>query len=62
MHRGQKIKGLRNDRSIVTKPADKGAAIVILNRSDYQRDGYKQLTDPLFYRHIEEDLIKKPHK
>ena len=53
------IKGLRDDKSIVIKPADKGAAIVILNRSDYLKEGYKQLTDPLFYRHVEEDLTKK---
>ena len=53
------IKGLKNDTSIVIKPADKGAAIVIMNRSDYLKEGYKQLTDPTFYRHVDEDLSEK---
>ena len=53
------IKGLKNDTSIVIKPADKGAAIVIINRSDYLKEGYKQLTDTKFYKHVEEDLSQK---
>jgi len=52
------IKGPRNDKGSIIKPAEKGAAIVILKRSDYLKEGYKHLTDPLFYRHVEEDLTK----
>ena len=30
-----------------------------MNRSDYLKEGYKQLTDPKFYKHVEEDLSKQ---
>ena len=54
----EEAKCLKNDTSIVIKPADKGASIVIMNRSDYLREGYKLLTDTKFYRHVDEDLSK----
>ena len=53
------IKGLKNDKNIVIKNADKGSSVVIMNRSDYLIEGYKQLSDPLFYRHVDEDLSKQ---
>ena len=46
-----------NNKSIVIKPADKGTAIVILNRSDHLKEGCKQLLDIKFYKHV--DLSKK---
>ena len=30
-----------------------------MNRADYLREGYKQLSDVNFYTHLEEDLTKK---
>ena len=42
-----KIKG---DKNIVIKPADKGSSIVIMNRADYLKEGYKQLSDTNFYQ------------
>ena len=58
----QEIKAIREltgDKSIIIKPADKGGAIVILDRLDYLREGYKQLSDTNFYRHLEEDLTSE---
>ena len=53
------IKGLMNERFIVIKPVDKGTAIVILNRSEYLKEGYKQLLDAKFYKHVDEDFAKR---
>ena len=53
------IRSLSGDKSIVIKPADKGAAVVIMNRLDYLREGYRQLSDPAFYRPMETDLTDK---
>ena len=53
------LRALKADKTIVIKPADKGSSIVIMNRADYLREGYKQLSDANFYTHMEEDLTKK---
>ena len=50
---------LKKDKSIIIKPADKGSSIVIMNRTDYLKEGYKQLSDIHFYRHVDENLTKK---
>ncbi|KAJ8037859.1 hypothetical protein HOLleu_18785 [Holothuria leucospilota] len=44
------IYDLRNDTSIVVKPADKGGATVILNRETYTNIALEQLMDETFYR------------
>ena len=49
------IKELLNNHTIIIKPADKGAAVVVMNREDYLKEGYRQLSDPLFYRALVED-------
>ena len=43
------IKSLKNNKNIIMKPADKGSAIVILNRESYINEGYRQLNDTKFY-------------
>lgn len=43
------LRQLRNDTSIVIKPADKGGRVVILDRIDYIREGYRQLNDTNYY-------------
>ena len=53
------LRSLTQDRSIVIKPADKGSSIVVLNRLDYLREGYKQLSDDKFYKRMNEDLTVK---
>ena len=52
------IRELRDNNKIVIKPADKGSAVVILNREDYLAEGYKQLSDTNFYQKIEEDMTE----
>jgi hypothetical protein len=53
------IKSLTNNHNIVVKPVDKGQAICVLNREDYLREGYKQLSDRTKYRKVEEHLTEK---
>ena len=52
----QAIKNLTNNPNIIIKPADKGSAVVVLNRAEYISEGYKQLSDPKFYKKIDTDL------
>jgi hypothetical protein len=50
---------LERDSSIVIKPAYKGSAVVVQDRLDYLKDGYRQLGEPIFYREVDEDLTEK---
>ena len=43
------LKSLRLNNEIVIKKADKGSAVVILNRDDYVKEGLRQLNDKNFY-------------
>ena len=38
------LKELCNNRDIAIKPADKGSAVVIMQRKDYLKEGYRQQT------------------
>ena len=49
------LQTLINRTDIVTKPADKGKATVILNTDDYKKECYHQLNDPKFYRKLQKD-------
>ena len=42
--------------NVVIKPADKGGAIVIQNREDYVLERKCQLSDPRFYKKVDQDL------
>ena len=53
------MKELSRNTDIIIKPADKGGAIVILNRNDYLREGYTQLSNRNFYQEIPEDLTEQ---
>ena len=55
------MKELSSMRSIIIKPADKGRAVVILDRDYYINEGLRQLSDPLIYMEVEEDLIAQHH-
>lgn len=46
------IKDIRNNPDIIIKPADKGSATVIMNKSDYINEGYRQLNDVRYYKQI----------
>ena len=47
------IKELQAPDQIIIKPADKGSAVVIWDRLDYLREGYRQLSDPKFYQTLD---------
>jgi hypothetical protein len=53
----QQLKQLED--KIVLKKADKGSAVVIMDRDDYIKEAYRQLNNPSFYLHLEEDLMYK---
>ena len=40
---------LKINDDIVIRSADKGGAVCILNRIDYLKEGYRQLSDNWFY-------------
>ena len=43
------IKSLKNNQDMIIKPADKGSAIVILDKQSYINEGQRQLHDTKFY-------------
>ena len=50
------IKSLRNHPDIIIKPADKGSAIVILDKQYYVKEGGRQLQNDYFYEETETDF------
>ena len=52
----QSIKSLRNHPDIIIKPADKGSAIVILDKHNYIAEGERQLQNEQFYEETNSDL------
>ena len=62
----QALKNLKEERSIIVKPADKGSCVVMWDRGDYFAEGYKQLNDESTYAEVKHyndkrlsDLIEK---
>ena len=53
------LKELQNIEDIIIKPADKGSAVVVMNKSDYLKEGLKQLSNPFFYQKVKSDLTEK---
>ena len=51
----QSIKSLRNHPDIIIKPADKGSAIVILDKHNYIAEGERQLQNEQFYAETNSD-------
>ena len=51
---------LKKNEDIVIKPADKGGAIVIMNKEDYIKEGERQLSNKEHYKRVEDpkELIK----
>ena len=47
------ISTLKNNGEIIIKPADKGSAVVVMDRCDYLKEGYKQLSNTKFYQKLE---------
>ena len=53
------LKTLRDNPHITIKKADKGSAVVVMNTTDYLREGYRQLLDENFYQKIPNDITNK---
>ena len=53
------LKKLAKNHNIVIKPADKGGAIVILDRDTYISEGNRQLSNTSFYRKTSTDLTEE---
>ena len=53
------LNALKDNPDIVIKKADKGSAVVIMNTTDYLREGYRQLQDTNFYQKIPQDITNK---
>ena len=53
------LKSLCCNTHIIIKPADKGGAVVVMNKTDYIKEGLCQLEDQQFYQHIPRDPTRK---
>ena len=53
------LKELSSNPRIVIKKADKGSAVVVMNTTDYLREGYRQLNDTKFYTKLDHDPTQK---
>ena len=53
------LSNLKNNIDIIIKPADKGGAVVILNREDYLKEAFRQLSDPDTYKKLPNDPTNK---
>ena len=56
---------LKNNKNIVNKGADKGSALVVQDRDDYEKEAEKQLGDSDVYEDVSDDpepLISKTHR
>ena len=49
------LNGLKSDRTIVIKEADKGSGVVVWDREDYIREAEDQLGDPDVYLPLDND-------
>ena len=49
--------GLKNNTEIVIKPADKGSATVVINRSDYVAEAYRQLHNTHYYEQLDRPIF-----
>ena len=47
------LKELSSNPKIVIKKADNSSAVVVMNTTDYSREGYRQLNDPKFYTKLD---------
>lgn len=50
------LKSLKNDKNIIIKPADKGSATVIMNKSEYINEAQRQLSNTLHYKKLSQPV------
>ena len=60
------LKELQTNRQIILKPADKGSAVVLMDREDYVWEGNRQLNNSNYYRKLDtpiymdtKDIVKE---
>ena len=53
------LKELSDNPEIVIQKADKGSAVVVMNTTDYLREGYRQLSDTQFYTKLSHDSTQE---
>ena len=53
---------LKENENIIIKKADNGSNVVILNMSDYTREGLRQLSESKVYRQIDKNLTSTHRK
>ncbi len=55
LHRSERaaLAELKAMSDIIIKPADKGSAVVVLNKHDYINEGLRQLSDTKFYKRLD---------
>jgi hypothetical protein len=52
------INSLKNNSDIIIMPVDKGGAVLVQDRADYLKEGYRQLSNSKFYKKVDYDLTK----
>lgn len=50
------LNSLKENTTIVIKPADKGSAVVVMDRDQYIWEGHRQLMDTNYYRKLEKPI------
>ena len=58
----QALKSLQNRADIVIKPADKGGAVCVWDKTMYIKEAEKQLSDTRFYRKLDQDITNSIQK
>jgi len=53
------IKTLKQNSDIVIKPADKGSCVVVMDKSDYIKEGYRHLNNTKHYKKLDEPIFPK---
>lgn len=53
----ESINALKSNPDIVIKSADKGSAVVVMNKTDYLREGYRQLLNAKYYRKLDKPIL-----
>jgi hypothetical protein len=48
----QALKELKNNKNIIIREADKGSAVVLMDRTRYEAEGYRQLDDRKVYERV----------
>ena len=59
MDEREALHSLMYDDQIITKPADKGSAVVVWSKDDYLLEASNQLSDTNVYQNCEGDPLKK---